>query len=125
MNTQMEAAALQPARFAAKGGAASATRTRIPIAKENEKTNNAKLSFVTESANSMPMMRGVSCALASCRTRRSDEQTKTMKVKVAPASVPSTARTESESWAPTQPSAVSNQRSTCASTNPAARAIKG
>src|SRR5262249_21077306 len=63
------------------------------VARENVNVNTSsvKENFVTGSRKTMPMMRGVSAALASCTATRSAEQTKTMVVNSAEARVPSTA----------------------------------
>ena len=123
MKRQMQAAALQPAMFAEIGGARLPTRTRTANEKENTNRNSVRVHLVILFSNNTPIMRGVSWALASCTTRRRDEQMKTMKVNIDPATVPSIERTEFGSMVPTEPSSVSNQMSPRASKRPVNRAM--
>ena len=67
------------------------------------KKSSVKANLVTGSLYTMPRMRGVSAALASCTATSSAVQTKTMAVNSAEAMVPSTARAVSESTGDAQP----------------------
>src|SRR5438477_12212576 len=53
--------------------------------------NTTKEILVTGSRNTMAMMRGVSCELASCTATNNADDTKTMNVNMEAAMVPSTA----------------------------------
>src|SRR4051812_35986953 len=99
----MQAAELQAATSTSSTGELVPMRTRADIEKAKLKTNKVKVTLTTASRKRTPMMRGVSCALASCTTRSNDEHTNTMKVKMAPASVPRTERTESGLYEDCQP----------------------
>ena len=63
----------------------------------NVKTNRVIASFVTRSRNTNAMIRGVSCALASCRAISSADETNTTNVNIDDARVISTVRAASGS----------------------------
>src|SRR5277367_2203078 len=85
--------------------------------KANVKTNSIDENLVTGSRNTMPIIRGVNCALASCTATKSAEHTNTINVNIDEASVPSTARAVSGSIVDSQPSAASSMCSSRAATS--------
>ena len=58
----------------------------------NENVKTVSVDFITGSRNISPMMRGVSCELASCTATSRAEETKTMKVNSDEVIVVSTVR---------------------------------
>ena len=83
------------------------------------KANRVKENRVTRSRNTMPMIRGVSWALANCTTSNRMEERNTMKVNMAPAKVPNSARAASGSKSDCQPARCSIQSRHRTDTNPA------
>src|SRR5262245_41885386 len=71
-------------------GTVSFIRSRAPSENVKVKTSSVNVNLVTGSRKTMPMMRGVSAALASCTATRSDEQMKTTVVNSEEARVAST-----------------------------------
>ena len=98
---------LYAARCAVSGGTAVLIRTNAVRENVKVNTNTIKEALVMGSLNTMPMMRGVSCELASCTATSSAEETNTMNVNIEAAMVPSTARAVSGSMADCQPIALS------------------
>ena len=68
--------------------------------KVKAKTNTVKENLVTGSRNTMAMMRGVSCELASCTETKSADETKTINVNIDEAMVASTARSPDQNSTP-------------------------
>src|SRR3954471_17389437 len=109
MNTASDTAEPYAAMLDVNKGTVEPIRKRAVTAKAKANTNSESENFVTRSRNRTPMMRGVIWALASWTTRSRDEQTKTMNVKIAPASAPMTMRIASGSKSAFHPSARSTQ----------------
>ena len=94
---------LYAARYVVKGGTEVLMRTHAVREKVKANTNTIKAPLVMGSLYTMPMMRGVSCELASCIATNIAEETKTMKENIEAAIVPGTARAVSTSMADCQP----------------------
>jgi hypothetical protein len=80
--------------------------------KVNVKTNTTREIFVTRSLNTVAMIRGVSCELASWTITSSADETNTINVNIEDAMVPSTACAVSTGMSNSQPVDTSIRRRT-------------
>src|SRR5262249_44069880 len=102
LNTQLYAA-----NCAVSSGTPALTRMSVPSANVKVNTNSVSANFVNGSFSTSPMIRGVSCWLASCTMISSADETNTTNVNIEAASVPRSAIAVSREVSSSHPSDVS------------------